>query len=156
MAELLHSISQYLTLDLIGKLAAGVVGALGAIYQFSQLRASTRSSIKTDLDILALLDKEGTSYRLVKASVDASISQVYAARGKSAFTVYSKGDLVFGTIFLVGFSAWTAYLVHNGSTWWAIITAFFAFAGFGGILNAFDPKRQKTKAATEPSPEPNA
>lgn len=143
MIDFLRNIAQYLNLDLIGKLVAAVVGALGVLYQFRQLRATTRASIKTDLDILTQLDKESESYQIVKANVDASIKQVYAIGRKGRFVIYSPGDLIFGSSFLIGFSAWTVYLCRNGFSWWAIATAFFALAGFGGVMNAFDPKKQK-------------
>lgn len=138
----LVSVMRLVTVDNVLKVLGVLAGAATTAQQIRQFRANSRSSVKADLDILRMLDKSDASYELVKQHVDALIKRVYAPR-KGGFVVYNQEDFVIGLLLLPGFLVWTAYLLRNGFSWWALLTAFFAFAGFGSILNGLDPKNQK-------------
>jgi len=139
-------ILRLITIDNTLKVLAVLAGVATTVQQIRQFRANSRASIKTDLEVLRMLDKSEAGYTLVKQHVDDLIKRVYTPRKRgfsNGLTIYNQEDFVLGIILLPGFVVWTIYLVRNGFSWWALLTAFFAFAGFGSILNGLDPKNQK-------------
>jgi hypothetical protein len=128
--------------ELALKVAAVLIGVLGSFYQLRNLRISSRSSIKTDMEILKMLEPTDPNYKIVKRSIDSSIKNIYKTDEQKT-RIYSPTDFIFGVLFMVGFSIWTYYLSRDGFSYWSILTGFAAFAGFGGILNGLDPKKNK-------------
>jgi len=128
-----------LTLRAVGVL----VGAVATIYQLTKLKPRLRTTLKTDLEILKLLDPKDPNYGVVQAHVDRSIQQIYAREAPESagrgLQVYNWGTLVFGLLLAGGFIFWTVYLVKDGFTPWALLTGFFALGGIGNIMNSLDP-----------------
>jgi hypothetical protein len=138
----------WLTADNLVKVIGIVAAAVAVAYQISQFKANSRSSIKADLEILKLLDASQPEYQRVKNHVDGLIRQFYPEQptaSKRGFTVYNRGEFASGIVCLLLFPAWTAYLIQTGSPWWALLTAFSAFTGFGLLLNGLDADRQSKK-----------
>jgi len=143
-------------LELVLKIAGVAVGAAVSLYQLRnrQPKFIGRSRLKADLEILKMLessDPDGPNYRTVKQSIDATIAKVYEGSiqqgGFKRPKEYDWSLLITGIIFLPGFSFWTWYLVRDGFTWWAPLTGFFAFSGFGMLMGAL----QKPAAAGPPT-----
>ena len=140
--------------ELVIKAFGAIVGAIVSLYQLRNLNLRLRSSPKSDIEILNLLKPDSPNYQAVKTHVDSKILRLYRSEnlGKSAgFKIYSWPDFILGIVFLPGFLIWTIYLFRGGFNWWGLVTAFFAFAGFGGILNGLQkPSRttvEKVRAA---------
>ncbi|MDB5228063.1 MAG: hypothetical protein JWN78_2256 [Bacteroidota bacterium] len=127
--------------ELIIKIIALFVGLFGSIYQLRNLRLTFRSSLKTDLDILKMLQEDDPNYSIVKNSINESIKKIYGVSNKNGLKIHSPGDFIFGILFLSGFSFWTYYLVRHDHLFWSYVTGFFAFAGLGGIMNGLDKKK---------------
>jgi hypothetical protein len=128
----------------IGAAAAALIPILN-----SQLFSRPRAKLKTDLEILHLLDPHDENYPLVKASVDSSIRTIYLQQEKRKLSEKLKRFnwrlLITGVIVLGGFGWWTVSLVRDDS-WWAIVTGYFTFIGLGYIASAFrTPHLLKTR-----------
>ncbi|MFN8361347.1 MAG: hypothetical protein U0264_15650 [Candidatus Kapaibacterium sp.] len=132
------------TPDLIVKSAVAIATAIGVFYQFKNLKITTRSSIKTDLEILKLLDESDNNYSLVKNNIEKSIHKVYNEHAGSTFKIHSPSDFILGVVMIIGFSVLSYYLANNGGySYWVVITSILAFIGLGGIMNGFDSNRAK-------------
>jgi hypothetical protein len=130
--------------DVILKAATILVGALFSALQLRKLIPRSRTQLKADLEILKLLDPADPNFPLLKSHIDAQIKATYSAgTGRhSQFKVQDTGHLVIGIIMCLVFIPWTLYLVRDGFTWWALGTGFFAFAGFGNLMMAFETPRE--------------
>ena len=129
--------------ELLLKIAAIVVGLIGTLYQFRNWRLTSRSSIKTDLEILEKLDPLHPQREMIQQSIDEAIVTVYGEPNKKKFKIYSPVDFYLGLLFLIGFSYWTYILSREGFSFWSILTGFVAFGGLGGMLNGVDPNRKR-------------
>ena len=110
-----------------------VAGALISLYRLQSLEPRLRSRLKSDSEILSRLDPESPAYELLKRNIEAGVERLYA---QPAAELKWK-DLAIGVIFVVGFGFWTAYLVRDGFTWWALLTGYFTLAGVGFIALGF-------------------
>lgn len=132
-----------------------VVGAIFSLLQVRNAVHGSRSTLKTDLEILKLLDPADPNHALVRAHVTESMHKIYPnqAAGATAggFKVYNWQRFIIGITFSLIFSIITLYLLREGFSWWALITGFFAVGGFGNLFMAFDPNvRQKRGTASPP------
>jgi hypothetical protein len=126
--------------ELLLKILAGLVGAIGLFLQIRNLRNASRSSIKTDLEILEKLTPSDPNYAIVRNSLDQSIKRVYGDPARRKF-IPSPVDFWFGFIWCIGFGYWTIYLFRDGFSWWAVVTGLFALGGFGGIITGLEGKK---------------
>jgi hypothetical protein len=140
---------QKIDYELVLKALALFIGIFGSIYQLRKFRFTFRSSIKTDLEILNMLDPSDPNYEIVKKNIDVSIRQIYMGSNKYRFKIYSKADFYPGLLFLISFTIWTYYLSHNGFTIWAFLTGFFALGGIGGILTGLDSGKKNNQQSKE-------
>lgn len=127
--------------DILLKFFASIIGILGVIYQLRNLKITFKSSIKTDLEILNMLEETDPNFAIVKKSVTESIKKRYSKSNRS-LTIYSITDFILGIIFVFGFGYWTFYLSYESFSFWSLLTGQFAIAGLGGILSAFDKKEK--------------
>ncbi len=130
------------TYEILVKLAVILFGILGAIYQVRNFSITLRSSIKTDLEILRMLDPNDPNHILVQNKINESIKKVYRLNQKQ-LKIYKPADLLFGLLFFFGFGIWTIYLSWENFSVWSLLTINFVITGIGGILSAFQPKKEK-------------
>ena len=134
----------------------GSAGAVGvAVYKGIKLRQDSRASLRADLAILKLIDKDDPNRAIVKAQVDATIARIYSPgkrAGAARFTVYRKDDLIPGIVVSLIFLIWTGYLLRNGINWWAALTGFFMLVGFSLIGDAFTPLPVPPKVVPKKDP----
>ena len=130
--------------ELILKILGSFIALIGAVYQLRQFNPVKRARLKADLEILEKVDKQSENFQLVKNHIDNQIKAIYSESEKK-FKIYSVGYFVFGIIFLVGFTILSVYIYNEsvGFSWWLLLTGFFAFAGFGGILDGLEKKATK-------------
>jgi len=144
--------------ELVFKAVGALVGAIVSLYQLRNVNPRLRSTLKSDIEILNLLKPDEPGYRAVKEHVDSKIRRLYKPERKKKEgrpKIYSWPDFLLGIVFLPGFLIWTIYLFRNGFNGWGLVTAFFAFAGFGGIINGLQKpaasavKAEKAAAAAD-------
>ena len=131
--------------DLVVKAVGAIVGVFVSLYQLRNIKPRLRSTLKTDVELLKNLEPGGLSHQTVKEHIDYMIQRLYQSdreKTGSRFKIYSWSDFTLGIIFLPGFLVWSIYLFRDGFNWWGLVTAFFAFAGFGGIVNSLDKPSQ--------------
>ncbi len=123
-----------LLLQAFGILIAAVV----AYVQARGLNLTTRSSLKTDLEILKLLDPADSSYQTVKKAVDKRIARLYSPEPTrpEADMFWSWVFAIFGVLWALGFSYGTFVLLRPAFTWWAVLTGYLAFAGLWLLVMA--------------------
>jgi hypothetical protein len=133
-----------------------VVGAIFSLLQVRNAVHGSRSTLKTDLEILKLLDPTDPNHALVRAHVTESMRKIYpnqvAGATASGFKIYNWPQFFIGITFSLVFSAITLYLLRDGFSWWALMTGFFAVGGFGNLFMAFDPNLRQKKGADVPPP----
>ncbi len=97
-----------------------------------------RSSLKTDLEILKLLDPADSSYQTVKKAVDKRIARLYSPEPTrpEADMFWSWVFAIFGVLWALGFSYGTFVLLRPAFTWWAVLTGYLAFAGLWLLVMA--------------------
>jgi hypothetical protein len=134
---------KYITADNLLKVLAILAGAVASIHQIKQFRANSRSSLKADLEILRMLDKAEPEHNLVKAHTTQLINQLYSPRAGKRFKIYNLEDFLMGLFGAVGLTFWTAHILRNGFSFWALLTGVFALASFLVMLDGFDPKKKK-------------
>ena len=76
------------------------------------------------------------SVRNLKSNVEMAVEKLYPSSEQHEQKVVVS-DVAFGVIFLVGFGFWTAHLVSDGFSYWALLTGFFAVTGVGLLLLGF-------------------
>jgi hypothetical protein len=137
-----------LDFELLLKISAAIIGAVGLLYQLRNLRLTFRSSIKTDLEILKMLEPNDPNYEIVRENINDSIKRVYGDPNKKRFKIYSQGDFYGGLMCSIMFSYWTYYLCQDGFSFWGLLTGLIAAGGIGGIITGLEPKKTKTKTFT--------
>ncbi|HCC54530.1 MAG TPA: hypothetical protein DEQ20_06345 [Desulfobulbaceae bacterium] len=82
------------------------------------------SNLKTELEILKLLDAKHVNYKDVKESVESKINSLYGQDEFDFGHILTAGSSVLIALgFGFGFGFWTYNLILSRS-WWAIITGF--------------------------------
>jgi uncharacterized membrane protein (DUF2068 family) len=129
-----------------------IVAVAGAIYKFRDARPRRRATLKADLELLKTARDQTLALDCEKlqAHVQAELSDLYERTTKTEW-----GWVVFGSVFSLFFGVWTAYLVKDGFSWWALGTGFFAFVGLGIVMNGLEDSRglETRTIATEGSQE---
>ena len=117
--------------DLVLKALGFVVAGVAAYVQTRGLYFASRTSLKTDLEILKLLDAADPNYQVVKSSIDARLARLYQPRAPATMraNVQRWAVAAVGLVWAVGFSYWTFALVRPGFTWWSLLTGYLAFGG---------------------------
>jgi len=129
--------------------AVGVlVGAMVALISIRKVEPTLRprSKLKADLEILQMLRPEiheDEVVKQVKNHIETRIYHLYAPQREVNWW-----RLILATMFFLGFSFWTVYLVLDESFGLAIVGGFFALVCFGLIITA-----TKTKRMVQPPPE---
>jgi hypothetical protein len=118
---------------------AVLAGVAVSFYSLRNLPARTRkrSTLKADIEIYHLLDKSDPQREVVKRSIDASVNRMYGTGARNLRDV-EWTQIITGVVMVLGFGFWTAYLVKDGFTWWAIATGLGAFSGLMLIPEAFE------------------
>ncbi len=134
--------------DVILRAVGVLIGAVGTVYQLIVRDPRWRSTLKTDIEILNLLDAEDENRKYIQQNIDKTVRSRYPYEELTAeeleevkregLRVYSTSNLIIGIVFSVGFGYWTFSLLADGWNWWALLTGFFAFGGLGNIMLAFD------------------
>jgi hypothetical protein len=113
--------------------AVGVVVALAAAYtQAKSLRPMSRGALKSDLEILKLLDTSDPKYKLIKSNIDSRIDRIYGPA-----PVKDLPTMLLGALWALGFSFWTFFLVKDHFTWWSLLTGYQALAGLWFVQSGF-------------------
>ncbi|MCP4439054.1 MAG: hypothetical protein GY810_08945 [Aureispira sp.] len=125
--------------DIVIKAFGMLIGLVGTVYQFKRFDPRKRDKLKTDLEILNLLDPESPEFEKLKIYTEYEIDELYGnttERRENKQFIKKPGDFVFGLVLFLGFFVWTYILYNNagGFTWYMLITGFFAFAGAGNII----------------------
>jgi hypothetical protein len=104
-----------------------------------------RATLKTDAEILERLDPNSAAYKSPKQSIEARVERL-SAEPQNGVILF---DVALGVIFFVGFGFWTANIVWDGFSGWALLTGYLTLSGAGFVLLGFSgcPKG-------EPSPDP--
>ena len=129
--------------------AVGVlVGAIVALISIRKVEPALRprSKLKADLEILQMLRpeiQEDEVVQQVKNHIETRIYNIYAPQREVNWW-----RLILATMFFLGFSFWTVFLVLDESLRLAIVSGFFALVCFGLIITA-----TKTKRVVQPPPE---
>jgi hypothetical protein len=137
------------TLDLTLKAVGLLVGAVFSLYQARHFISPSRTRLKTDLEILKLLEESHPSRPLLQAIVDTSLREIYGTPTPAVQQTVQRrqihrwGDFIGGILMMIVFGAATFYILLRDPSWWALLTAFFTFAGFGGIVTSYEPKEKK-------------
>jgi len=132
-------------------------------------RATQRSLLKRDVDLLEKLPKDSGPYDAMLRVIEARINRMYppapGAAESSGVDIQSDmegggvldrlksfarnrqlGKAAMGAILLVVFGGWTALLVRHHFNPWALLTAFVAFGGFGMLLEGLERRGSESAA----------
>jgi hypothetical protein len=113
-----------------------------AIYKFRDARPRRRATLKADLELLSAAWGQHLDCKEFEAYVQSELSHLYRRT-----TTTDWGTIAIGLLFALGFGGWTAYLVSDGFSWWAIATGFLAFGGLSMVVTGlFDPSRVASEA----------
>jgi hypothetical protein len=117
--------------ELILKALGAIISVLLAYVQFRGLNLTSRATLKTDLEILKLLDAGNPNYPVVKQSIDQRLALLYAEPPAQTKRYIGEriGIAALGLVVALGFSYWTFKLVEPGFTWWSLLTGYLALAG---------------------------
>ena len=134
------------------KLLLAAIGAVvTTIVSYHQIRSAWRNprlNLKTDIEILNLIDKSDDNYRKIKEYIDEMVQQIYSQKDESILVKHS-GVLLRTAFFLlwsVCFSFLTFYLLRDTFTWWAVLTGYFAIAGIGSLIMVVQPPASARKS----------
>lgn len=106
-----------------------VVAVIVAYIQARNLYLTTRTSVKTDLEILKLLDATDANYQKVKTAVDLRIADLYAPKQPVRWALVG-----IGFVWACGFSYLTFRLVQPDFSWLSLLTGYQALAGVAFIF----------------------
>jgi hypothetical protein len=129
--------------ELILQAVGLTVGAVLSIIQLRNLTPGSRSTLKTDLEILRLLEPSDANYPIVKAVVDRSVTRIYPALSqatKGTLKVTSWRNLYYGVFCVLVYVSWTLQNFSHGFSWWGVVTSFFVLVGFNMVINAFNER----------------
>jgi hypothetical protein len=142
-------------LDVIAKGIGGVASVVGAGLALRRAGASfldskpaRRSTLKADADLLEKLPRDSPAYSILANNLEERIRTEYPSKAYPLTPMQKRprqredwSNIVVGSLVLIGFAGWTAYLVRNGFTPWALLTGFFAFGGLGLLVDGITQKR---------------
>ena len=113
--------------DLLIKLLAAIATLIGLALQFRKFNPRKRLLLKTDLEILKEINEEDQNHATVKEYIDNHVKSIYVESDR--LKVYDTFGLIYGVIFILGFSYWSVslYNTNNGFTFWMIFTGFAVF-----------------------------
>jgi hypothetical protein len=117
--------------DLVLKALGFIVTAFLTYNQIKNLRAGSRTALKTDLEILKLIDANDPNYETVKQRISERLQILYGPTATRRW-----GAAVFWFIWSFGFAYWTFRLVQHCFTWWSLLTGYLALMGIGMTINA--------------------
>ncbi len=132
------------------KVVGPVLGAVVA-YSLNRLFVRPRANLKTDLELLTLLEGDEVSKQreALRNSVVAQIERIYChtpAQGKNY------GLFVFGLVWALAFVAATFFVFGsaNWNNWWAVLTVWMSLAGLGWMIAGWEGKvgRSRKESAT--------
>lgn len=125
--------------DLILKALALAAGAIASFFQIRNLLPRSRSTLKTDLEILRLLDPTDPNYAVVRAQIDATVKATYRT-DEGRFRVYNWTDLIWGTLLFVLMTMGLLYVFREreGFTWWYVSLGLLWMAGLGGMISGLE------------------
>jgi hypothetical protein len=121
-----------------------IVGAIVSLYKLRDLNPRLRATLKTDAEILERLDPNSAAYKSLKQSIEARVERLSADPQNEVILF----DVVLGVLFIVGFGFWTAYIVRDGFSLWALLTGYLTLSGAGFVLLGF---RGRPKDAPPPA-----
>jgi len=118
----------------------GIGGFIPAIYYLRKIVAQSRYKLKTDLEILNMLDEEDPKYNVVRNRVEKNIDHIYKTNSK--FRIYSYRDLIGGSVLFVFSSIVLYYIILQDFILIYRIPLIIFFGilllgGLGGILQGF-------------------
>src|SRR5512135_982057 len=122
---LLKGLEPGLVLKSVGTVIAAVIGVLRG----RKALPKSRTRLKTDLEILSLLDKDDPDYQIVKHRISRRIEEIYPTKTPARS---SKEDIIASAIAALAlalaaiFAVWTFYHVRAGS-WWGLLPGLFTF-----------------------------
>ena len=119
--------------DTILKAIPIVFAVATAIYKFRDTRPRRRATLKADLELLKTAREQNLACEDFQAYVQTELSHLYARTKRTQW-----GWVVFGSVFALSFGVWTAYLVSDGFSWWALATGFFAFVGLSIVMGGLE------------------
>ena len=139
---------------------AAVGSVVAAVIKLRRSRTLSKVQLERDLALLDKLPNQDADLRdRVAASVSEQVRYLYptlAERGprrvpwRTRFATWLRmfgawakdrvqwGPFVAGVVFAVGFGIWTADLVSDGFTPWALLTGFWGLAGVGWVITAME------------------
>lgn len=153
MSQLCEVFQMDIDFEIIIKALGVVIGAAGTFYQVRNILPKSRSTLKSDLEILKLLEPGDPLHETVRRHVSRQVAYLYPPRRKKPKRgiIYSSTDFWTGVLMAVMFTTWTIYLTRDGFTWWAVLTGFVALGGLGGILTGLENPREKAKNTAQTS-----
>lgn len=144
--------------DLIIKAVGAVVAAVVSLTRLSTHYFHGRARLKSDIEIMNMLDEDDPNYKLVAEHVNKSIHAIYSEeKDKEIPAVSNWRDLIFGIILLLFGMIWTLYVLRDGFSWWSIISILIVFASFGSILSGlhgesiFNESRSASRGKSQPT-----
>ena len=128
--------------DLILKALGFLVAATAAYFQVRNLNFAMRVSLKTDLEILNLLNASDPNYTALKRAVDMRVKSLYPEEetDTSAQRVLRIMAGFIGVFWTLGFAYWTFSLSLPDFSWWSLLTGYLAFVGVGILVMAISGK----------------
>lgn len=108
-----------------------------AIYKFRDKRPLRRATLKTDLELLKTARDQNLDCEEFQAYVQTELSHLYKRTTETQWST-----VVLGSVFSLAFGGWTAYLVKDGFSWWALATGFFAFVGLSIVTSGLEDSRR--------------
>lgn len=109
-----------------------------AIIKLKEYVNQRRTTLKTDLEILSLLDAEDSNRDFIKKKVDKSIMEIYASEKYFFWWQY----ILFITVLNV-FSLWIFVQLEKGNWYYALPIAFFGLIFSVGIAQESIEKKYK-------------
>jgi hypothetical protein len=127
--------------DIVIKAIGALVGAIVAYIQIRSSRPISRSALRSDLEILRLVDPADPTYTVIKGSIDRRIKLLYAEPRMDV----RWAAVIFGSSISIGFSYATFYLVRDHFNWWSLLTAYFAMVGLSLISLGFTKRSESVR-----------
>jgi uncharacterized membrane protein (DUF2068 family) len=123
--------------DVILKAIPVAFAAATAIYKFRDARPRRRATLKADLELLKAAREQNLECMQLETSVRAELARLYDREKRAEWKT-----LAFGSVFALAFGVWTAYIVKDGFSWWALLTGFFTFIGISIALSGLEDSRR--------------
>ena len=106
-------------------------------YQIKAAFPKPRARLKTDLEILNLIGESHEQYTIIKDQVDELITDTYSTRPLKLPKVKQREVRLLQAVFAIlgsGSLLWTFYIVHDGWSWWGLLTGYFALGSFANVV----------------------